>query len=211
MYPSYISYISGVTFGQGEQIAMSHRLKAMIHSLLFIMGFSLIFFALGLSASMVGQIFVEFRGLIRIIGVIIVILMGLHLSGLVSLKWLMIEKKWGVGNKKTGYLGSVLVGISFAAGWSPCIGPILSGVLILTATNSASGVPLIISYIIGFAIPFFILGFSLVSVRPLVKYGALLSKIAGYIMMLLGVMLITNSMSLMIEWLTKLYGGFTGF
>lgn len=186
-------------------------MRAITHTLFFIIGFSIIFFALGLSATLIGTLFVNYRSVIRIVGGIIVIMMGLTLSGLVTPKWLFMEKKWEFKTNKTSYLGSVLVGISFAAGWSPCIGPILASVLVLSATQSSFGIALILAYIVGFAIPFFILGLTLGSVRKLTKYGALLSKIGGYVMIVLGVLLLTNSMSKITVWLIKLYGGFTGF
>ncbi|WP_206915821.1 cytochrome c biogenesis CcdA family protein [Alicyclobacillus suci] len=211
LYPSYISYISGVTFNKSGEQSVNHRLRAVTHTLFFILGFSIIFFALGLSATLIGQLFVDYRDVIRIVGGIIVIVMGLTLSGLLTPKWLLMEKKWEFKGEGTSYLGSVLVGISFAAGWSPCIGPILAAVLVMSATQSALGIALILAYIVGFAIPFFILGLTLGSVRKLAKYGAVLSKIGGYIMILLGALLLTNSMTRITVWLIKLYGGFTGF
>ncbi|WP_439097678.1 cytochrome c biogenesis CcdA family protein [Ferroacidibacillus organovorans] len=211
LYPSYISYISGVTFSPTETHTLNHRMKAVTHTLFFILGFSIIFFALGLSATLVGQVFVGYRNVIRIVGGVVVIIMGLALSGLLTPKWLMMEKRWEYKGKKTGYFGSVLVGISFAAGWSPCIGPILGAVLVLSASQSAYGVSLIMAYIVGFAIPFLILGASLGSVRKLTKYGALLSKIGGYIMIVMGVLLLTNMLSRITILLIRLYGGFTGF
>jgi len=211
LYPTYISYISGVTFGKGKEQTISHRLQAVTHTFFFIIGFSIIFLALGLSASLIGQLFVDFRRVIRIVGGIIVIVMGLALSGLVTPKWLLMEKKWEFKSKKTSYIGSILVGISFAAGWSPCIGPILAGVLVMSATKSTLGITLIFAYIVCFAIPLFIWGLTLGSVRKFAKYGAILSKIGGYIMIVLGVLLLTNSMTKITIWLIKLYGGFTGF
>ncbi|WP_235587042.1 cytochrome c biogenesis CcdA family protein [Ferroacidibacillus organovorans] len=211
LYPSYISYISGVTFSPSQTHTLNHRIKAVTHTLFFILGFSIIFFALGLSATLIGQVFISYRSVIRIVGGIIVIVMGLALSGLLTPKWLMMEKKWEYKGKKPGYFGSVLVGISFAAGWSPCIGPILGAVLVLSASQSAYGISLILAYIVGFAIPYLILGFSLGSVRKLAKYGAILSKIGGYIMIVMGILLLTNMLTLITIWLIKLYGGFTGF
>lgn len=211
LYPSYISYISGVTFSQTAQHTLSHRVKALTHTLFFILGFSIIFFALGLSATFIGQTFITYRNAIRVVGGLIVIVMGLSLSGILTPKWLMMEKKWSYRGKKSSYLGSVLVGISFAAGWSPCIGPILGAVLVLSATQSASGIALILAYIVGFAIPYLILGFTLASVRKLAKYGAILSKAGGYLMIVMGVLLLTNTLSIITVWLIKLYGGFTGF
>lgn len=211
LYPSYISYISGMTFAGNEKHILAHRFKALIHTLFFVIGFSIIFLAPGLSASMLGQVFVTHRNLIRIIGGGIVILMGLSLSGLLTPKWLMMEKKWEYSQTKVGYGGSVLVGISFAAGWAPCIGPILASVLVMSATQPAAGLALILAYIAGFSIPFFVLAFTLGSARKLVPYGALLSKIGGYLMIGLGILLITNLLTTITVRLIRLFGGFTGF
>lgn len=211
LYPSYISYISGVTFTNHEQRTLSHRFKALTHTAFFALGFSIIFFALGLSATLLGQFFIQYRTLIQIIGGLFVSFMGLVLSGLITPKWLMREKKWEYNGRATSYFGSVLVGISFAAGWTPCIGPILASVLVLSAAQSSIGIPMITAYVIGFAIPFFILAFTLSSVKGLARYGALLSKIGGYLMIMLGVLLMTNMMTKITVWLIRLYGGFTGF
>lgn len=214
LYPSYISYISGVTFTgthNTETPTLNHRWRALSHTAFFVVGFSLIFFALGLSATLIGQAFMQYRNVIQVIGGLIVAVMGLLLTELVTPKWFMMERKWSYKSPAPGYIGSVLVGISFAAGWTPCIGPILASVLVLSATNSAEGVGLILAYVIGFAIPFFILAFTLSSVRKLARYGAVLSKIGGYLMILLGVLLMTNTMTKITVWLVRLYGGFTGF
>ncbi|MFZ3373497.1 MAG: cytochrome c biogenesis protein CcdA, partial [Desulfitobacteriaceae bacterium] len=188
LYPSYISYISGMTFSGHEKHILAHRLKALTHTLFFVIGFSIVFLALGLSATLLGQIFITHRTLIRIIGGGIVILMGLFLSGLLTPKWLMMEKKWEYNKTRVGYGGSVLVGISFAAGWTPCIGPILASVLVMSANQPSTGLALILAYIAGFSIPFFVLSFTLSSVRKLVPYGALLSKLGGYLMIGLGLL-----------------------
>ena len=211
LYPSYISYISGMTFSGNEKHVLAHRLKALTHTLFFVIGFSIVFLALGLSATVLGQVFITHRTLIRIIGGGIIILMGLSLSGLPNPKWLMMEKKWEYRQTRVGYGGSVLVGISFAAGWTPCIGPILASVLVMSANQPSAGLALILAYIAGFSIPFFVLAFTLSSVRKLVPYGALLSKIGGYLMIGLGILLITNLMTRITVELIRLYGGFTGF
>ena len=210
LYPSYISYISGITFS-GEKHILANRLIALTHTLFFVIGFSIVFIALGLTASALGQLFVTHRALIRIIGGGIVLLMGLSLSGLLTPKWLMMEKKWEYSQTNVSYGGSVLVGISFAAGWTPCIGPILASVLVMSADQPSAGLALILAYIAGFSIPFFLLAFTLSSVRKLVPYGALLSKISGYLMIGLGILLITNLMATITVGLIRLYGGFTGF
>lgn len=211
LYPSYISYLSGVTFAKTEETTWNHRLKALSHTFFFVAGFSLVFFALGLSASLIGQIFIAYRNEIRIVGGAILVFLGLVLSQLIKPQWLMREKKWEYHHSESSYLGSLLVGISFAAGWTPCIGPILGSILVITATQPGSGVLFITSYILGFAIPFFILAFTLGSVRKLTRYAALLSKIGGYLMIVFGLMLMSNTMAKITVWLIRLYGGFTGF
>lgn len=211
LYPSYISYISGMTFSGNEKHILVHRLKALTHTLFFVIGFSIVFLALGLSATVLGQVFITHRTLIRIIGGGLVVLMGLSLSGLLNPKWLMMEKKWEYRQTRVGYGGSVLVGISFAAGWTPCIGPILASVLVMSANQPSAGLALILAYIAGFSIPFFVLAFTLSSVRKLVPYGAMLSKIGGYFMIALGLLLITNLMTTITVGLIRLFGGFTGF
>lgn len=211
LYPSYISYITGVTFAGGQGQTLNHRIKALTHTFFFVLGFAIIFLALGLSATLLGQVFIDYRNVIRIVGGIIVLVMGLTLTGLVTPKWLMMEKKWEYRGGKAGYVTSVLIGISFAAGWTPCIGPILASVLVLSATQSSFGMALILAYILGFAIPFFILAFTMGSVRKLARYGAILSKVGGYLMIFMGFLLASNMMSKITIWLIKLYGGFTGF
>ena len=211
LYPSYISYISGMTFSGNEKHALPQRLKVLTHTFFFVIGFSIVFLALGLSATVLGKIFITHRSLIRIVGGGIILLMGLSLSGLLNPQWLMMEKKWEYHQSRVGYGASILVGISFAAGWTPCIGPILASVLVMSANQPTTGLALILAYIAGFSIPFFILAFTLSSVRKLVPYGALLSKIGGYLMIGLGILLITNWMTTITVGLIRLYGGFTGF
>lgn len=211
LYPSYISYISGVAFVTEEGHTFGHRFKAFAHTFFFVIGFSIVFLALGLSATLLGHLFIAYRQEIRILGGAIIVIMGLFLSQLINPKWLMMDKKWEYHQNKASYLGSTLVGISFAAGWTPCIGPILGSVLIFSATQPSLGILYIVAYILGFAIPFFVLATTLGSVRWLTRYAALLSKIGGFLMIGLGLLLMTNMMNKITVWLIRLYGGFTGF
>lgn len=212
LYPSYISYITGVSVKQlqGEQTSKMRKLT-MIHTLFFIIGFSIIFFALGLSASWIGQFFVGNQKLISMLGGILVIVLGLFVMGVINPKWMMREKKWSVKRKGSGYLSSTLVGIGFAAGWTPCVGPILASVLVLSAANPSQGILYITAYTLGFAIPFFVMAFFIGRTKWIIKYSTKLMKAGGAIMVLSGILLYTGQMAKITTFLIDLFGGFTGF
>jgi len=215
LFPSYISYISGVSF-QSTDVSDSAdrrgvRRKALMHAIFFVIGFSIIFIALGMSASVIGSLFLGYRDTLRQVGAVLIIAMGLFVVGILKMDFLLREKKWMMRRKPAGYWGAVLVGISFAAGWTPCIGPILASVLVLAATNAISGMTLMLFYIVGFAIPFLILAYSLGSIRWLVRHSGWMSRVGGVVMIVMGVLLFTNSLTLITRWLIHLYGGFTGF
>lgn len=212
LYPSYLSYITGISVSElKEDGALLKRRTAMVHTLFFMLGFSIIFLALGFSASLIGYLFSAYQDLIRQVGAILVIVMGLFLMGLFQRSFLMREKRLQLKNKPVGYLGSVLVGITFAAGWTPCIGPILSSVLILSASNPAEGIPMILSYILGFSIPFLAMAFFIGRMRFLQRYSLQLMRVGGGVMVLTGVLLFTDHLSQITVWLIRLFGGFTGF
>ncbi|BCJ88365.1 cytochrome c biogenesis CcdA family protein [Effusibacillus dendaii] len=213
LYPSYISYLTGISYEklQGERDNFRIRRTALVHSIFFVIGFSIIFVALGFGAGAVGKIFNQYKDLIRQIGGIIIIVMGLFLTGAIKWESLLKERKWHLRNKPAGYIGSVLVGVSFSAGWTPCIGPILASVLAIAATDPANGVGLMSAYSLGFAIPFLILAYSLGSVRWLLKYSSVISRIGGIVMVIMGFLLLTNAMTVITIYMIKLFGGFTGF
>ena len=121
LYPSYISYITGVSISQLQDANQPRQLKraTMFHTSFFILGFSIIFFALGFSASWVGSFFSEYRDLIRMLGGVLIAVMGLFMLGLIKPGFMMKEKRLEVGRKRWGYLGSSVIGMAFAAGWTP--------------------------------------------------------------------------------------------
>ncbi|SDC39812.1 cytochrome c-type biogenesis protein [Melghirimyces thermohalophilus] len=213
LYPSYISYITGMSVRQLQEDNCSKEIRraTMIHTLFFILGFSIIFFALGFSASWVGTIFSQYRDLIRMIGGVLIAAMGLFLLGIFKPNFMMKDKKFDIGTKRWGYIGSSAVGMAFAAGWTPCVGPILVSVLALAASNPSAGLTYITAYTLGFAIPFFVMAFFLGRTRWILKYSSRLMKVGGALMIVSGVLLYTNQMPLIISWLTGFFGGFTGF
>jgi cytochrome c-type biogenesis protein len=163
LFPSYISYITGKTFEDINSAEFSSQMRktTALHSLCFILGFSLIFIMMGVSFSLLGSFFGIKRVWIERIGGICIILFGLHISGLLKVGLLNREKKL-IGNniKKISFLGSLAVGMAFAAGWVPCVGPVLSSILIYASSfdSMPKAIVLLSSYSLGLGIPFFIGG-----------------------------------------------------
>ena len=212
LYPSYLSYITGVSTKDLRDGKGMFQRRAFLHTFFFIIGFSIIFFAMGLSASWIGSWFYGTnRDLIRQLGGIFVILMGLVLLGVFKPSLLMKEKRFQFNNKPVGYFGSILVGTTYAAGWIPCVGPILSSILALGVTKPDQAILYISAYTLGFAIPFFIMAFFIGKVKWIQKYSNIMMKIGGGLMLITGVLLYFDLMTKITIWFIRLYGGFTGF
>jgi len=202
LYPSYLSYITGISVSQIKtDTSRQVRMRTMSHTLFFILGFSAVFFALGYGTNAFADMFREYQDLIRQISAILIVLMGLFLLGVFQPQLLMKERKFNVSTRPAGYLGSFIFGIGFSAGWSPCIGPILSSILLLAASNPGTWAGLTTAYSLGFAVPFFILAFFIGSTRWILRYSNMLMKIGGTLMILMGVLLFTDRMTNITIWL----------
>lgn len=127
-------------------------------------------------------------------------------TGWLKIFWFMKEKRFELKNKPTGYLGSSLVGISFAAGWTTCMGPILSAILALVASDPGRGSLLLVFYSVGFAIPFFIMSFFISSTKWIVRYSKPIMKIGGITLILVGILLFTGQMAKITVYLIKWFG-----
>jgi len=155
LVPSYVSFITGISFEELTADNNGKELKKVIifNSLMFIAGFSTVFvIILGASASLFGNVFLAYQDIIRKIGGVVIILLGIHIIGIINFKILQMEKRLHFFREKpAGLLGSFFVGIGFAAGWTPCIGPILSAIFTVAATsaNPWSGIMLFIAYSLG--------------------------------------------------------------
>jgi cytochrome c-type biogenesis protein len=205
LYPSYLSYITGISVTQIKtDTSRQIRFKTMTHTLFFILGFSMVFFALGYGANAFAEAFRQYQDVIRQISSILIILMGLFLLGVFQPQLLMKERKLDVSTRPAGYLGSFIFGVGFSAGWSPCIGPILSSIILLAASNPGTWAGLTTAYSLGFAIPFFVLAFFLGSARWILKYSNLMMKIGGSLMILMGVLLFTDRMIIITIWLQSI-------
>lgn len=197
LVPAYISYLSGQSIASLKANKDSaKKFETFTHGLAFVLGFSLVFISLGVAASAIGGLLYSIREYLAKIGGLVVILFGLHLTGIIRIPFLEYDVHGNAAvNKGRNYLSSFLMGIFFSAGWSPCVGPVLSAILTL-AINGGSiseGVKLLSSYSIGLAIPFLLaaLGIGWVT-KMLQKYGKLMHYIEiamGIILIIVGIML----------------------
>jgi cytochrome c-type biogenesis protein len=158
LVPSFLIYISGASITQYSDLSdKKYRKTILLHSIFFIAGFSLVFVCLGYSSSFLGNIFSEYQTWITRIGGVFLVIMGFNMLNLLKIPFLNQEKLIHIQQKKTGFLGSFIIGVTFSLGWTPCIGPVLSTILLLSATSGATskGVYLLGLYSLGMAIPFF--------------------------------------------------------
>lgn len=158
LFPSYLSFIAGLSFEELQGTVANPRTRRAIlaNSLFFVLGFSLVFIALGAGATLLGQALYQSQALIRRIGGGFVILMGFYVAGWIRIPFLMREWRADLASRPAGYLGAVLTGITFAAGWTPCIGPILGSILTLASMTqtAATGILMLAAYSLGLAVPF---------------------------------------------------------
>ncbi len=200
LLPSYLSFISGISLDEllaGKKNPRVRRLT-IIHSLMFILGFSIVFILLGASASLAGKILLRYQVWIARIGGAFIVFLGVQFTGVINLNFLQKERKFHFREKPIGYLGSSLVGVAFAAGWTPCIGPILASILFYasTANSMLSGIALLGVYSVGFALPFFFLSLGLETFleryKKLKRHLRWVSIISGIFLIGVGILLITN-------------------
>jgi len=206
LIPSYVTFVTGLSL---EDVQRSRK-TALVHALLFVAGFSLIFLALGATATAVGRLLLVHRQWISRVGGVLVVLLGLYLLGAFNMRFLARERRFHISDKPLGYLGTLLVGIAFGAGWSPCIGPILGGILTYTATQAElqRGLVLLGAYSLGLAIPFVI---AAVAVERFIavfqRYRSKLiwvDRIAGALLIVVGVLMLTNYMTVLTGYLQGL-------
>lgn len=211
LYPSFLSYVTGVSIQDVKEGKGLLKRNALFHTVFFMMGFSVIFFALGLSASWIGSLFSSNQKIISQLGGILIVVLGLMMIGILKPQLFMKEKRFQLKNRPTGYLGSFLVGITYAAGWTPCVGPILSAVITMGVTDPSKAIIYVSLYTLGFIIPFFVLAFFVGKMKWLQTRSVLFMKMGGGIMILTGILLYTGELTQITIYLISLYGGFTGF
>lgn len=205
LVPSYVSYITGLTMEEltNETTRARVRSTIILNSLLFIAGFSAVFIAFGASASLAGQLLLTYQDFIRKLGGVLIVVFGLYVMGLLKLKFLMAEKRVHFTRRPAGYIGSFLVGVAFAAGWTPCVGPILGTILLYASTTDSmmTGVKLLSSYSLGIGLPLFITALAVDSFlnyfKKIKAYMYTISVVSGVFLVVVGVMIYTNSLTLL--------------
>ncbi len=211
LYPAFLSYITGMSVSDVKTGNALMQRRSLIHTIFFLIGFSSIFIMLGFTSSFVGNFFYQYQDLIRQLGAILIVVFGLMVVGIFTPEFLMKERKYEFKNRPSGYIGSIFIGMAFAAGWTPCTGPILAAVLALSASNPGSGVIYMTSYVLGFAIPFLVLSFFVGKMQWVKRNSGKIMKVGGYIMILFGIMLFFDWMTMLLSLVTSLFGGFQGF
>jgi cytochrome c-type biogenesis protein len=200
LIPSYITYITGLSLSelQAEHPTGEVRAKTVVHSILFVSGFTAVFILLGASATFIGGFLQEHMSVLRRVGGIMIVLFGVHLTGLFPLHFLLGEKRLIIHNRPAGYLGSFLVGVAFSAGWTPCIGPILASILMIAATEHTlnHGILLLFAYSMGLAVPFFLSALAmhrfLLAFKRFRKHIRLLEIFTGLFLIVVGIMVYGN-------------------
>src|SRR4051812_5131902 len=191
LIPSYLTFVTGVGF---DELGSSRR-AALMHALLFVLGFTLIFVALGASATVLGRLLIAYRVWITRVGGALVVLFGLYLLGVVRVSAFDRERRVHLANKPVGYLGTVLVGVAFGAGWTPCLGPILGAILTYTAATAdlARGLPLLLAYSLGLAIPFLLAAVAverfLETMTRFRPHLARVSQVSGALLVIVGILM----------------------
>lgn len=218
LFPSYLSFITGMSVADlSSDLTATARRRVMLHSIIFVLGFSVVFVALGASFSAAGQVLFQYRDWIRRIGGLLIIVFGLYIAGLLNVGIFGRTQQWQIREKPAGYVGSFLVGVTFAIGWTPCVGPILGAILSLagTAETVQRGVGLLIAYSAGLGVPFLVSAFALGAFLRWFKryrpYIPVVERGAGVLLVAVGVLVLFNwyvilnswAISLTPEWLLK--------
>ncbi|HEY6361334.1 MAG TPA: cytochrome c biogenesis protein CcdA [Vicinamibacterales bacterium] len=221
LIPGYLSYISGMSLddmrgtgaGAGAvAVAVAAppdvRRRIVLSSLAFILGFSIVFVSLGASASAIGQFMMARLNVLGKIAGAIIIVFGLHTMGILRIEWLYQEKRVQTNKRPAGLFGATLVGIAFAFGWTPCIGPILAGILAIAATQDTvgNGVRLLSAYSLGLAVPFFATALAInrffAAFAKIRRHYHKIELASGALLIAIGVLIFTNRFTVIAQWLT---------
>jgi cytochrome c-type biogenesis protein len=214
--PGYLSFISGVNVAQlrGETPAGLTR-RVAITSVAFVLGFSTVFVALGAAATLVGYYLQHYKRTLGMVGGVVIIILGLHTAGILPIKWLLYEKRADVKTRPLGLIGAYVVGLAFAFGWTPCIGPILGAILVYASQQEtvAQGVLLLVAYSLGLGIPFILSGLAVngffAAFGRLRRHMRIVEYVAGALLVGVGLLLMTNRLTVLAVYFSKLFPSLT--
>ena len=206
LVPSYIGFLTGLTLPE----ITSRRRHTVTHAALFVLGFSLIFILLGAGATALGRALRVYEDWLARAGGILIIVFGLYLLGVLRIPGFSAEKRVHLEDKPIGYLGSVLVGVAFGAGWTPCIGPVLGAILGLAATQAdlGRGIALLAAYSAGLAVPFLLAALAMDRFvdwfQAFRRHLALVQKVSGALLLVVGLLLVSGQFTRLAGWLQGL-------
>lgn len=214
LVPGYVSYVAGDRMARGEHISDSAwRLSALGLSLCFVLGFSTVFMLLGAGATGLGQLLLRYKNEANIVGGIVVMSFGLFMTGLLKLPWLQRDVRFHGDIKGARPLGAYLIGLAFAFGWTPCIGPVLGAILTLSAVTAtlSTGIALLAIYSLGLGLPFVatamftdaFLGWR----KSMARFGRTAQIIAGAVMVIMGLAMVTGQLGQFALWLLNVFPG----
>ena len=209
LVPSYLCFITGATLDElsdGDGASVTQQRRALLAALMFVLGFSTVFVTLGASASVAGQLLREYLGVLSQIAGLFIILMGLHFLGVFKLAFLHREARYHHHARPVGLLGAYGIGLAFAFGWTPCIGPVLATILTIAASEQdvVRGAGLLAIYSLGLGIPFLLaaagVGTFLGFLGKFKKHLGTVERVMGGLLVLTGIMFLTGSMQSMAYW-----------
>lgn len=193
IYPAFLSYITGVSYNDLKDNKMDK--KALLHTVFFLIGFSIVYISLGVGLGFVSDILQSYDNTIRMVGGLLSIIFGLVVLGIFNPQFLMKDRKFEFKNRPSGFIGTLLIGIAFAAGWTPCMGPIIGTIFSMAAVNQSLALIYMIAYVLGFCIPFFLLTFFITKINILKKYSQTITKIGGVMMIIMGLLLFFDKLT----------------
>lgn len=204
LIPAYFTFITGFSLEElTEDFHSEIRKKVVLSTAFFVLGFSVVFILMGASASFLGSLIYAYRDFLRIIGGILIIVLGIHLTGIIHIRSLDFEKRIHLEKKPLHFFGTFIIGMAFGAGWSPCVGPLLGSILILAGSQETvwHGVFLLGIYSAGLAIPFIIISFFIHFLLIFIKKASRAMKyvnvVAGVLLIVVGLFLVTNKLSVL--------------
>ncbi len=208
LVPIYLGYMSGTAVSSLDE---AHRLRTLSHALFFVLGFGLLFVVLGAAAGLLGSIIYPLMPYLVKVGGVILIILGLHMAGLITIPFLNMEKRLELGiQPKKNYWTSFLIGIIFAAGWTPCVGPVLTAILMLAANSqtATAGAGLLAVYALGLGLPFLavagLVDVAVPALRRLGRYLRIVSATGGALLIGMGFLLLTGMFEQLVFWLNAL-------